>query len=492
MATSNTASKPLINLLRGWPSPSLLPTAALASASQATLQNPSLSTPNLLYGDFAGYPPLRAAIAQWLTTFYTPSTSPASESIGPITAERICVTGGASQNIACVLQVYSDPCYTRNIWMVAPTYFLACRIFEDAGFAGKLRAVPEDEEGIDMKFLAEEIQQSESSAVNKKNMKPVYMTTTFTDTLYSHYHLEVTKSYDADVCLQTLKPPRPTSKTYKHIIYAVPTFSNPSSKTMSLLRRQQLVRLAREYDALIVTDDVYDMLQWPTSPSSTASNPSTLDKAVEPRIVDVDRTLEGGTERQGADGFGNAMSNGSFSKIVAPGVRTGWAESTPKFIEGLSLTGSTASGGCPSTLTSTIIYELLQSNDLQHHLHKTLIPTYSSRYHATIAAIETHLLPLGVRLPQSNNGNRTTVVGGYFIWLTLPRGLQAKEVVRRCGEDEELIVSSGSAFEVAGDEGGARFEGFVRICWAWEEEGAIEEGVRRLGRVIGGMVGRER
>ncbi|KAI9775832.1 MAG: hypothetical protein M1835_005678 [Candelina submexicana] len=308
MATSNTASKPLINLLRGWPSPSLLPTAALASASQATLQNPSLSTPNLLYGDFAGYPPLRAAIAQWLTKFYTPPTSPTSESIGPITAERICVTGGASQNIACVLQVYGDPCYTRNIWMVAPTYFLACRIFEDAGFAGKLRAVPEDEEGIDIMFLTREIQQSESSAVNKKNMKP------------------------------TLKPPRPTSKTYKHIIYAVPTFSNPSSKTMSLLRRQQLVRLARQYDALIVTDDVYDMLQWPSSPSSTASNSSTLDKAVEPRIVDIDRTLDGGTERKSADGFGNAMSNGSFSKIVAPGVRTGWAESTPKLTEGLSLT----------------------------------------------------------------------------------------------------------------------------------------------------------
>ena len=104
---------------------------------------------------------------------------------------------------------------------------------------------------------------------------------------------------------------------------------------MSLTRRQELVRVAREYDALILTDDVYDMLQWP---ASTQATHSTLDKAVLPRIVDVDRSLEGGSERRGADGWGNAMSNGSFSKIVGPGVRTGWAEGTEKFVTGLSQT----------------------------------------------------------------------------------------------------------------------------------------------------------
>ncbi len=171
MSTPNNPSKPLINLLRGWPSPSLLPTSALASASQAALLTSPLSTPGLLYGDFAGLPPLRTAIAQWLTAFYKLPTR--SETISPIPAERICVTGGASQNIACVLQVYSDPLYTRNIWMVAPTYFLACRIFEDAGFAGKMRAVPEDEEGIDIGFLRREIQKSEEKGMAQGNTKPV-------------------------------------------------------------------------------------------------------------------------------------------------------------------------------------------------------------------------------------------------------------------------------------------------------------------------------
>lgn len=102
---------------------------------------------------------------------------------------------------------------------------------------------------------------------------------------------------------------------------------------MSLERRQQVVQVAREYDALIVTDDVYDQLQWSASPRSTQSS---LEKAILPRIVDIDRHLDGGAERSGADGFGNAVSNGSFSKILAPGSRTGWLEGTAKFAHALS------------------------------------------------------------------------------------------------------------------------------------------------------------
>lgn len=98
---------------------------------------------------------------------------------------------------------------------------------------------------------------------------------------------------------------------------------------MSLRRRESLVRLAREYDALIISDDVYDMLQWPSDPTA-AGTPT--DTALVPRLVDVDRYLDGGVQ----DEWGNTVSNGSFSKLVAPGVRTGWAEGTPKLAYGLS------------------------------------------------------------------------------------------------------------------------------------------------------------
>ncbi len=102
---------------------------------------------------------------------------------------------------------------------------------------------------------------------------------------------------------------------------------------MSLRRREELVQVAREYDACIITDDVYDLLQWPAKKDGTHLP---LEHARLPRVVDVDRSLDGGVEREGADGFGNAVSNGSFSKIAGPGCRTGWAEGTKKFAWGLS------------------------------------------------------------------------------------------------------------------------------------------------------------
>ena len=151
--------------MRGWPNPSLLPTAQLKAAANAALSNPEISIPGLEYGPDPGYEPLRQHLANWLTKFYGPS-----DAIDPA---RICISGGASQNLARTLAVYSDPSYTRNVWMVSPTYYLACRIFEDAGFSGRLRSVPEDDEGIDIDFLGRNMREIEQQALEESNNKPV-------------------------------------------------------------------------------------------------------------------------------------------------------------------------------------------------------------------------------------------------------------------------------------------------------------------------------
>lgn len=296
-------SEPPINLLRGWPNSSLLPTALIKHAAEAALSDPQIAQAALEYGPDPGYEPARVAIAQWLTDSYaTPS---------PVTADRLCITGGASQNLGSLMGVYTDPAYTRNIWIVAPAYFLSFRIFEDAGFGGKMRAVPEDGEGLDIAFLEREIKKSEQLAqAQGNNVSPVY------------------------------KPSRTRAKVYKHVVYCVPSFANPSSRTMSMRRRRELVRLARRYDALLVADDVYDFLQWPAEHDREVESDSDPDSRQEyfPRLVDIDRDIDGGAEREGADGFGNACSNGSFSKIAGPGVRCGWVEGTKKLAYGVSQT----------------------------------------------------------------------------------------------------------------------------------------------------------
>lgn len=150
--TMSTAKKP-INLMRGWPSPSLLPAALLSAASQRLLADPAIYTPALQYGPDPGYQPLREGLARWLGRHYGVDADP----------ERICITGGASQSVACLLQSFTDPVVTRAVWVVAPCYYLACPIFEDSGFKGRLRATPEDKEGIDLEALEAKIRALEES-----------------------------------------------------------------------------------------------------------------------------------------------------------------------------------------------------------------------------------------------------------------------------------------------------------------------------------------
>jgi DNA-binding transcriptional MocR family regulator len=152
--------KKQINLLRGWPNPTLLPTAAIQAAAQAALSDPAISTPGLLYGPDPGYQPLRESISSWLSRFYSASSQEGEMDVDA--AKRICITGGASQNLACMLQVFTDPLYTRA-WMVAPCYYLACRIFDDSGL--KMTAVGEGEEGVDLQALEEGFRACESGEV---------------------------------------------------------------------------------------------------------------------------------------------------------------------------------------------------------------------------------------------------------------------------------------------------------------------------------------
>lgn len=93
-----------------------------------------------------------------------------------------------------------------------------------------------------------------------------------------------------------------------------------------------------------------------------------------------------------------------------------------------------------------------------------------------MAAIQEHLLPLGVTLPSET----PEIAGGYFIWIELPPPLRASDIARLALR-EGVKVASGELFQVQGD---SRFDNNIRICFAWEQESKLAEGIRRLALAI--------
>lgn len=439
--------KKLINLLRGWPSPHVLPAETLKAAANKVLSDPSIFIPGLQYGPDPGYQPLREELSKFLSNYY--DTKP--------DAERICITGGASQSMACLLQSYTDPVYTKAIWAIAPCYYLACPIFEDSGFKGRLRAVPEDVEGIDLEFLEKGLKDIEARI--DPDEKPVY------------------KNPDL-------------RKVYRHIVYVVPSSANPSGKTMSLKRREALVNLARKYDCLIICDDVYDFLQWDVSTFSASSAEDAPLPQIHPlpRLSDIDFSLGPSTyDAALPDGkwFGHAISNGSFSKIVGPGIRTGWVEGTRDFALGLAQTGSTRSGGAPSQLSATLVCEMIQKGDLNRHIDGTCRPALRRRHALLMQAVHQKLDKFGIEVIDSNvTDGGEGVYGGYFVWITFPKGPTAQDIAKAAMEEENLIVPPGEMFQVKGDEESVGFKNSIRLCFSWEGEEDLVEGVARLGRVV--------
>ena len=256
---------------------------------------------------------------------------------------------------------------------------------------------------------------------------------------------------------------------------------------MPLACRKALVNLARKHNALIICDDIYDMLQWPSASENTIPALPLPVTAPLPRLIDIDRALP--EHPDDPRGFGHALSNGSFSKIVAPGVRTGWVDARPTLVKALAGCGATIAGGCPSQLVATMLAEMMDHGWLQKHVSGNLIPAYRKRRVLMKQAVERELGGLGGGVVDVGD---TGLVGGFFLWIRLPHGTKATEVVRMARETEALTVPPGPLFGVAWEEQEADFENFVRLSFSYEDEANLVEGVARLGRVVRTLLKKER
>ncbi|MFN8594204.1 MAG: PLP-dependent aminotransferase family protein [Thermomicrobiales bacterium] len=171
-------------------------------------------------------------------------------------------------------------------------------------------------------------------------------------------------------------------------LYTIPTYQNPTGITMSLARRQALVDLARERDLVLVEDDPYGDLVYDGNVTPTL-------KALDPEVIFL----------------------GTFSKVLAPGLRIGWIASSPRLQESFFNVKEGTDIHNERVMTRTVYHTA--EGFLDEHL-KTVQDVYRGRRDAMIGALAANMPP-GVTW--------TVPGGGFFLWVTLPEGYDTDQML---------------------------------------------------------------
>lgn len=237
-------------------------------------------------------------------------------------------------------------------------------------------------------------------------------------------------------------------------IYTIPNFQNPGGVTMSLPRRRRLVEVAREREILVLEDNPYGLLRYEGQPL--------------PTLYSLDASLAG---RGGASDF--VIYLGTFSKILSPGVRLGWAVAPAPVLEKLNL-GKQGADLCSSPVTQLFVSAYFKEHDWQGYLDQ-LKALYVKRRDAMLSALQTHFGP---------DAQWTQPQGGMFIWATLPDYIDTTDLLARALESEDVAFVPGRAAYLDG-----RGASSMRLNFAGVSEERIAEAVKRIGSVVSEQVG---
>lgn len=233
-------------------------------------------------------------------------------------------------------------------------------------------------------------------------------------------------------------------------IYALPNFQNPAGVTLSLPRREQLIRLADHYGVPVVEDDPYGQLRYEG-------------EHLPPLVVMDSRFQKNGQSRYS----GNVVYLSTFSKIFAPGIRLGWIVAPAEVIRML-VTAKQGSDLHTSTFSQMVTWELAKGGFLDRHV-RTIRSVYRERRDVMLAALE-RWFPEEVRW--------TRPQGGLFLWLTFPEGVDAAELLKEALKQKVAFVPGAAFFPGGGGRNTAR----LNFSNASGEK--IEEGIQRLGAVL--------
>jgi 2-aminoadipate transaminase len=222
-------------------------------------------------------------------------------------------------------------------------------------------------------------------------------------------------------------------------VYVIPVFQNPTGACLQPERARALVDLAERHDFSIIADEPYVALRY------GAARP--------------------GTMMAHDEGRGRVLSLGSFSKLLGPGLRLGWAHGEPELIERLSTHGALRSGGCFNPVMANIVQHTIDSGFLTAHVEQ-LRAVFGARASALTAALH----------EQIPSARFTPPRGGYFCWVELDADVDSEALLERA-TDLRFIPGRRCAVE-------RELANFVRLSFSFYEDHELVEGVRRLARLI--------
>jgi 2-aminoadipate transaminase len=232
------------------------------------------------------------------------------------------------------------------------------------------------------------------------------------------------------------------ARTRPKLLYTIPNFQNPSGRLMTQARRARVLELAAKYDFLVIEDDPYGELVYVDGADTTAM--------------------------KSRDTEGRVIYLGSFSKVLAPGLRCGWIVAPPPLLERLEVCKQ-AADLCSGMLDQSIVDELCASAQLAPQIEKVRA-FYRGKRGTLLAALEEHF---------TDRARWTSADGGLFTFVTLADA--AIDTAARVGD----AVANGVAYIPGGpffvDGSGANT---MRLTFAKEADARIREGIERLAGVF--------
>lgn len=364
----------LISLAGGLPAPELFPIDEYRRAFEYVLE--AQGTVALQYGPTEGYQPLRGFLASRLGKFGISCS-----------ADDVLVTNGSQQALDLIAKIFLNP--GDHVALERPSYLGAIQAFDQ--YQPGYTVVPMDDEGMDVDALTR-ILEEDCGGARPRRIK---------------------------------------------LIYVIPNFQNPTGRTMSRARREQLVRVATHFGVPVVEDDPYGELRYEGDHV--------------PSLMSFDTA-------------GTVIYLGTFSKILAPGFRLGWVVGPPDAIEAL-VHAKQPSDLQTGSATQMATYEVARDGFIDTHVER-IKHFYRERR-------DVMLQTMGEVFPPSVHFTRPE--GGLFVWAELPEQVNAHELLLESTREGVAFVP-GSGFHADGTG-----QNTMRLNFSNVPPERLRDGVQRLG-----------